>query len=132
LAEQNKTVGQGYANAYDKAMQQFNTEQGRQMEADKASEASRQYGSDFGLKSLNELQEAGKAQRDIEAEGIAADKAQFEEARDWDKKMAQYKQGLFSGLPVSTQVNTTNTNPITDWLQSGSTLSKLLESFNKP
>ena len=132
LAEQNKTVGQGYATAFDKAMQQFNTEQGRQMEADKASEASRQYGSDFGLKSLNELQEAGKAQRDIEAEGIAADRKQFEEARDWDLKMAQIKQGLFSGMPVATQVNTANQNPITEWLQAGSQISKLLESFNKP
>lgn len=131
LAEQNKTVGQGYATAFDKAMQQFNTEQGRQMEADKASEASRQYGSDFGLKSLNELQEAGKAQRDIEAEGIAADKKQFEEARDWDLKMAQIKQGLFSGMPVATQVNTQNTNPITEWLQSGNTIAELMRSFNK-
>ena len=29
MMEQNKTVGQGYANAYDKAMQQYNTEQGQ-------------------------------------------------------------------------------------------------------
>ena len=130
LAEQNKTVGQGYATAFDKAMQQFNTEQGRQMEADKASEASRQYGSDFGLKSLNELQEAGKTQRDIESEGIAADKSQFEEARDWDKKMAQYKQGLFSGMPVATQVNTANQNPITELLTSSKGIAELLNRFS--
>jgi hypothetical protein len=45
--------------------------------------------------------------------------------------MAQYKQGLFSGMPTATQVNTTNQNPITEWLQSGNTISELLKSFNK-
>ena len=80
----------------------------------------------------SDLGQAGATQRGIEAEGIAADKNQFEEQRDWDMKMAQYKQGLFSGMPTATQVNTQNMNPITEWLQSGSQLSKLLESFNKP
>ena len=40
----------------------------------------------IGIKAM--LGQAGAVQRGIESEGIAADKAQFEEARDWDKKMA--------------------------------------------
>ena len=132
LAEQNKTVGQGYANAYDKAMQQYNADMGRGLDTERAQQAANEASANFGLKSLDALAQAGKTQRDIEAEGLAADKKQFEEARDYDLKMAQYKQGLFSGMPVATQVNTQNTNPITDWLQQGSQISKLLESFNKP
>ena len=78
---------------------------------------------------MDALGQAGQAQRAIESEGIAADKAQFDEARDWDKKMAQYKMGLISGMPVATQVNTQNTNPITDWLTSSKGIAELLNKF---
>lgn len=135
LAEQNKTVGQGYATAYDKAMQQFNADQARQMEAQKASEASRQYGADYGLKSLQELERAGATERGITAEGIAADKAQFEEQRDWPYKMVQYQQGLLQGLPIATQSNTQNMSPLTSLLANlgyGGQLYDLLNNFGKP
>ena len=86
--EQNKAIGTGYASAYDKGMGQFNTEQQQGM----------------GLAGLMAGQ--GAAQRGIEAEGIAADKAQFEEQRDNPYKMVQYQQGLLQGLPISTVTNT--------------------------
>ena len=66
-------TGQGYATAYDKAREQFNTEQGRGIEAQKMAN---QYGFDV----LGGQATAGATQRGIEAEGIAADKAQFDEA----------------------------------------------------
>jgi len=135
LAEQNKTVGQGYATAYDKAMQQFNADQARQMEAQKAGEQSRQYGADYGIKALNELQESGATQRGITAEGIAADKAQFEEQRDYPYKMVQYQQGLLQGLPIATQSNTQNMSPLTSLLANlgyGGQLYDLLNNFGKP
>ena len=116
MREQNKLVGQGYATAYDKAMNQFNADQQRQMEAQKASEQSGQYSADYGLKSLQELEKAGATQRGIEAEGIAADKAQFEEQREWPYKMIQYQQGLLQGLPISTQTNTQNMSGLTSLL----------------
>jgi hypothetical protein len=45
----------------------------------------------------------GATQRGIESEGIAADKAQFEEARANPYKMVQYQQSLLQGLPLAAQ-----------------------------
>lgn len=131
LQEQNKTVGQGYATAYDKATAQFNAEQNRGMEAQKASEQSRQYGADYGIKSLDELAKAGQTQRGIEAEGIAADKAQFEEQRDYPYKMVQYQQGLLQGLPITTQSNTQNMSAITSLLSNLGYGGNIYEALNK-
>jgi hypothetical protein len=90
MQEMNKTVGTGYANAYDKAQQQFNTEQGQ-------------------AKTLADLMsQQGGTQRDIEQQGITADKTQFEEQRDFPYKMVQYQKDLLQGLPITTSSNTTN------------------------
>lgn len=132
LEKQGAAIGQGYQTAYDKAMQQYNADMGRQLSTQQAQQAANEASAQFGLKSLDALGQAGATQRAIEAEGIKADKEQFEEQRDWDKKMAQYKMGLFSGLPTATQVNTANMNPITEWLQTSGNLQKLLEEYNKP
>lgn len=87
LQEQNKTVGQGYANAYDKAMQQFNTEQGQ-------------------AKTLVDmLSGAGQTQRGIEQEGITADYNEFLAQRDYPQKMLQFQQSMLQGLPISTVSN---------------------------
>lgn len=103
LDMQRKALGEGYMTAYDKAMQQFNAQQGREMEAQKATEASRQFGGEFGLKSLGQLADLGATQRAITGEGLTADKAQFEEQRDWAYKMPQYQLNLLQGLPIGAQ-----------------------------
>jgi len=56
-----------------------------------------------GLGNLNAMLTAGAQQRGIESEGIAADKAQFEEARANPYKMIQYQQSLLQGLPLAAQ-----------------------------
>ena len=84
LAEQNKAIGQGYANAYDKAMGQFNTEQTQ------------------GQALAKMMAEQGATDRGIEAEQIAADKAQFEEARANPYKQVQFQQSLLDKLPIQT------------------------------
>jgi hypothetical protein len=114
-------TGKGYETAFDKAMSQFNADQAR-----KAQES--QFGATFGLQGLQTglqgaqaqgqlgLQqnqaglanlaaqlEAGNTQRGIESEGIAADKAQFEEARSNPYKMVQFQQSLLQGLPLAAQ-----------------------------
>jgi hypothetical protein len=87
LQEQNKTIGQGYANAYDKAMQQFNVEQGQ-------------------AKTLAELMsEQGGQQRGIEQQGISADYNEFLAQRDYPQKMLQFQQSMLQGLPISTVSN---------------------------
>jgi hypothetical protein len=84
LQEQNKTIGQGYASAYDKAMGQFNTEQGQ-------------------AKTLADiLSQAGGQQRGIEQEGITADYNEFLAQRDYPQKMLQFQQSMLQGLPIST------------------------------
>jgi len=89
-------TGTGYANAYDKAMQQFNTEQNMGM---KAQDMTNQY----GLGTLLKQADLGAAQRGIASEGIAADRAQFEEERDFPYKQVQYMQSLLQGLPLAAQ-----------------------------
>ena len=114
-------TGTGYNTAYDKAMAQFNADQAR-----KAQEA--QFGATYGLQglqtglqgaqaqgqlgatqastglaNLNAQLAAGQQQRGIESEGIAADKAAFEEARANPYKMVQFQQSLLQGLPLAAQ-----------------------------
>ena len=112
LQEQNKTVGQGYANAYDKAMQQFNTEQGQAK----------------GLADLYATQ--GAAQRGIESEGIAADKAAFEEARANPYKMVQFQQSLLQGLPLEAKSYTgIQQSDLVKAAQGATTVNQLLKSL---
>jgi hypothetical protein len=86
----------GYKDAYDKAMAQFNVEQGR---GQTAQDAANQY----GLAALQKQTDVGGIQRGIESEGLTADKAQFEAERDYPLKQVQYMQSLLQNLPLETQ-----------------------------
>jgi len=112
MQEANKTVGTGYANAFDKAMAQFNTEQGRQFDVDKASEASRQYSADYGLKTANDLLAAGATQRGIESEGIAADKKAFEEQQADPYTRLEFQRKMLTDMPIGMTTNSTNQDAI--------------------
>ena len=112
MDKQNQAIGQGYQTAYDKAVQQFNTEQDRRLGAEKSTEASRQYSADYGLKSLGEAASLGAVQRGIDTEGINADRQQFEEQRDYPLKMVQYQKDLLQGLPITSAATTANTTGI--------------------
>lgn len=88
LQEQNKAIGTGYANAYDRAMGQFNVEQGQ-------------------AKTLADMMAgAGQQQRGIEQEGITADYNEFLAQRDYPTKMLQFQQSMLQNLPISTVTNT--------------------------
>jgi hypothetical protein len=125
-------AGAGYNTAYDKATAQFNAEEAR-----KAQEA--QFGSTFGMNALtnqlgantaaanigslqnaagianlNALSGAGATERGIEAEGIAAKKAAFEEERGAPMAGILATQNLYKGLPVSTVTSSTATSPAMD------------------
>ena len=89
-------TGTGYAQAYNQAMQQFNTEQDRQAAAQTAANT-------YGLAALTKQAELGGIQRGITQEGIAAERAQFEEERDFPYKQVQYMQSLLQGLPIAAQ-----------------------------
>ena len=119
-------TGQGYNTAYQQAMGQYNADQTRQMQAQQAQEASKQFGANYGLESLKDqlsaaqaqgqlgltqntanlanMQQqltAGDAQRKIESEGVAADLAEFNQQREFPYKQIQFQRDILSGLPVS-------------------------------
>jgi len=125
-------TGQGYNNAYDKAMAQFNTEQGRQQQAG-------QFGATYGLNALqgqvgaaatqgslagqeNQMNlsnigaqmAGGTTQRGIESEGIAAQQAAYEKERMNPYAQLQFQQSLLQGLPISSSTATTNTSTYQD------------------
>ena len=123
-------TGAGYNKAYDAATAQFNADQARKMAeaqygstlgmtsaqnmaqygdaAQKASEASRQYSADFGLKSLSSLMDAGATQRGIEGEGIAADKAQFEQQQARPYTNLEFQRKMLTDLPIGAETKSTN------------------------
>jgi len=141
-------TGQGYNTAYDKAMAQFNADQAR-----KAQEA--QFGATYGLQglqtglqgaqtqgqlgatqaqtglaNLNAQLTAGGQQRGIESEGIAADKAQFEEARANPYKMVQFQQSLLQGLPLAAQsYQGISPSDLTKAAQGATTVNALLKNL---
>ena len=129
LTKQSDVIGTGYANAYDKAMNQFNTEQGRQMEAQKEGESSRRYSADYSRNVLGDMAKLGQTQRDIDAEGIAADIKEFENQRDYDAKSAQARIALLQKLPVGASTTEANTNPITDYLKNSTTIIALFKQM---
>jgi len=89
-------TGAGYNAAFNNAQQQFNTEQGMGLNAQNQN-------NQYGLGALQKQADLGAIQRGIESEGVAADKTQFEEQRDYPLKAAQYQQSLLQGLPLATQ-----------------------------
>lgn len=101
-------TGRGYMNAYDKAMQQFNTEQ-------QAAQQAQNLTNQYGLNVLGQQAGLGQVQRGIESEAVAADRAQFEEERLNPYKMVQFQQSLLSGLPLAAQ---TYNVAQPSWLQS--------------
>ena len=88
--------GTGLMGAYDRAVQQFNAEQGRELEAQRLANT-------YGLAALQKQQDLGAAQRAIEAEGVTADRKQFEEEQAFPYKQVQYMQSLLQGLPLAAQ-----------------------------
>jgi len=141
-------TGKGYDTAFTNAMAQFNADQAR-----KAQET--QFGANYGLQGLNtglqaataqgglgvqqnqvglanlaQQLAAGTAERGIESEGIAADRAQFEEARANPYKMLQFQQSLLQGMPLASQAyNTGSESAIVAAAKGAKTVNELLAAL---
>ncbi len=111
LQEQNKAIGTGYANAYDKAMGQFNTEQGQ-------------------ARTLADMMSgAGTQQRGIEQEGITALQKQYEtELLDPYTKL-RFQKEMLGGLPVATASTTANTSTMGQIGKSFEDIGKLMKEL---
>ena len=96
LDKTTQATGQAYADAFERGRDQFNIEQDRGMSA-------QEMANNYGLRVLADQLAAGSPQRDIEQEGIFADRAQFEEERDFPYKQVQYMQSLLQDLPLTAQ-----------------------------
>ena len=118
-----KITGEGYNTAYDKAMTQFNADQQRKMQEG-------QFGATYGLDALktgitgaqtqgnlgtqqsqadianlNAKLAGGAQERGITAEGIAADKEEFEKQRQYPFQQVQFQRDMISGLPTGSVTN---------------------------
>lgn len=114
LNAQNTAIGQGYSNAYDKAMQQFNTEQGQAKDL-------------AGL-----MANQGAVDRGIESEKITANKNQFEEARLAPYEMLRFQQSLLKGMPLEAEtINQPDTDDITQFSEWATTLNEALKALNQ-
>lgn len=117
------TAGSGYEKAYNAAMAQYNADQARDMEAQKASEQSKQYGAgykqtglsnaasseqaraqagaseaSYGLQNLKALSEAGAAQRDIEQEALDAQYKDWLRQTEYPGKQLEMQKGIITGM----------------------------------
>lgn len=124
---QGQITGRGYDAAYTQGMGQFNADQGRLLDTQRATEASKQFGANYGLSALDksldayntqsqlglaglsaqrnvlgDQLDAGKVQRDIQQQGITADMEQFNTERAYPYEMLQYQKDLMEGLPFVT------------------------------
>ena len=147
-------TGKGYETAYNKAQEGFTADQARALQAQQASEQSKQFGANLGLQGLQAAIQgataqgqlgstanqqnlanlaaqtaAGATQRDIEQQGITADYGQFQEQRDYPYKQVQYLQSLLQNLPLSTQSYTYQQPSATN--QALSSASGIMQLYNK-
>lgn len=151
-------TGKGYFDAYNTAMQGFQADQNRALEAQVATEGSRQFGANYGLSGLagqltgaqtlaniggaqlgaqrNVLADqlsAGEIQRGITGEGLKADYEQFREERAWPYQQLQYQKNLMSGLPyTTTQSYGAGMDPIMGAITGASGLGSLYTSITNP
>jgi hypothetical protein len=126
LAKQGDIIGQGYNTAYTNAMNQFNADQQRQLQAQADTEASRQYSAGFGLNTLNAMGTAGATQQGIQQAADTAAQQQFKEQQAYPYQQLAFQQSLLQGLPVGT--TSTTPNPMSDL---GNLLSVLGVAGNK-
>jgi hypothetical protein len=120
-AEQSKQYGAGYG------LQGLQT--GLQAAQAQGSLGSQE--SQAGLANLNAQLTAGTQQRGIESEGIAADKAQFEEARANPYKMVQFQQSLLQGLPLAAQsYNMATPSALSSAAAGATTIADLIDILN--
>jgi hypothetical protein len=113
MRQKAQTMGQGLEKAYQSGMGQFNVEQNQIQNL------------------INTLSQIGSQQRDIEQQGIAAQKAQFEEERKWPYAQLQFQQSMLQGLPTGATTYTPNVTGISQLTNQGRDLGTLYDMISK-
>ena len=104
------------------------------MDAQRAAEESRRFSAEFGLRSLADLAKLGAEQREIEQQGITADRKAFEEERAYPFSMLDYRRKMLEGLPIgasSTTPNTTGMGELTSRINDLESLYRNLQNLGQ-
>jgi len=118
-----RTQSQGYLDAYSEAQGQFNSEEDRRR-------AAQTYNNEYGLDVLATQGAAGDRQRGFTAEGIAADRAQFEDEKNYPLKQVQYLQSLLQELPLEAQSKIySDVDPVSAGISTGGSVLDLISDI---
>jgi hypothetical protein len=90
----------GLQSAYDRAMEQRLAESGLGLAAQKYGEESKQFGANYGLRSLADQLAAGKEQRRIAQEPLDFKYQQYQEQMKYPYEQATYMKSLLGNLPL--------------------------------
>jgi hypothetical protein len=96
-------TGQGYNTAYTNAMQQYNADQNRALQAQQGIGALATSQNQANLANLGAQSAAGATQQQLQQQADTAAKQQFEEERAYPQNQLKFQQSLLQGLPITTQ-----------------------------
>jgi hypothetical protein len=127
LREQNKLIGSGYNQAYQNATQQFNADAARDLQAQQLNQAAKQFGSTYGLQSLQAatqsqtaaanagaqgaqyglenlkaLNTAGGQQQALDQQALNAQYNEYLRQLKYPQDMLTSNASIIKGLPIST------------------------------
>jgi len=100
---QSNMIGQGYNTAYNNAMNQYNSDMNRQLQANQGLGSLATAQNQANLQNLQAQETAGATQRGIQQEADTAAQNQFNEERNYPKTQLQFEQSMLQGLPITTQ-----------------------------
>jgi hypothetical protein len=100
---QSNMIGQGYNTAYNNAMNQYNADMNRQLQANQGLGSLATAQNQANLANLQAQEAGGATQRDIQQQADTAAQNQFNEERDYPKTQLQFEQSMLQGLPITTQ-----------------------------
>lgn len=98
--------------AFDSNRDQFNQEANRALQAATAAAQIAKTKSDVRTSTIDNLLKTGTVKQTTNQAKIDADKAAYEEQRDWPLKVMQIYSSLIGGSPGVNSVTTTSTNPL--------------------
>lgn len=147
-------TGKAYSSAFDNAQNQQYKAAQLGMDAQKASEQSRQFGANLGLDTFRaneaaqqqqgilgldaaktqsnlyqQMLDAGKTQRDIEQQGLTADYGEFLRQQEHPYDQLKFMREMITGMPISTQTSTPN--PASSSQQWAGLIADLAELFKQ-
>jgi hypothetical protein len=136
--QQQGILGTGYASAYDKAASQFNTDQTRNIDVQKANEANAQFAAKFGVDALNDalkaqesrarigadeakyglanleaLSKAGATKQELEQAAVNADYNEYLRQLKYPQEMLKLQKDLIQGTDLGKTTEEYGTKPST-------------------